>query len=391
MTAVPTEGVAAAVVGVPTAKPRHTTAPQWQQPHDVHHAVGGLRCEATPGTHVQVDDAASESGSEADTTDSDSELDGDVSDGAKLPPAVVDEHDMARAKTHLIACVRRHDSVAQVCQLLAADKTVSLNTRDAWGWTILHSLALRDTASRVVPALIVMGADPRVANNGGETPLHIAAANNSHRFAALLLASLPDAQAQDLCNVACIGGRTPLHVAVRKGSTETAALLLAMGADTRRRTDLTDETPLAIARYTASHRSKQKAVMADAIVAMQTLPSRWMFMLWASGPRRPGKALRLCEPRGAADARTGSGGGGGGAESTASGTPHRGAAIATEDVATAIGYCDVARTASAQDVRSRIKVVQGLPTDLCARVLEMIDTCPGLEEDAAREAASRRL
>jgi len=109
----------------------------------------------------------------------------------------------------------------------AEDEVLSL--RNANGFTVLHWAAQDKLRAKL--AGVIAARDAGLVNakdDGGETPLHVAARYGCEAMARVLLAAGADTEAQDKSR------RTPLHVAARSGAagTEaTARVLLAAGAD----------------------------------------------------------------------------------------------------------------------------------------------------------------
>ena len=89
--------------------------------------------------------------------------------------------------------------------------------------------------------LLERNSDIKARNNHSQTPLHLAARNNSTEVAQLLLEHNPDIEAKDKAN------QTPLHHAARNNSIEVAQLLLERNPDIYAR-DIDFQTPFEVAR-----------------------------------------------------------------------------------------------------------------------------------------------
>ena len=104
--------------------------------------------------------------------------------------------------------------------------------------------AIKDeTASRVeiVEMLLKAGADPNIADDGGQSPLTYAAMADSRRITKFLLDYGADVNRKGHA------GLTALHVAVPHASQALIQLLLDAGADVNMKSDLHGQTPLQIA------------------------------------------------------------------------------------------------------------------------------------------------
>jgi ankyrin repeat protein len=104
----------------------------------------------------------------------------------------------------------------------------------------LHWLVERGEAARV-RALLEQGADPRLANRLGVTPLYLAAANGDAEIIELLLAAGADPNARDTV------GETMLMAAVGSGELEAVATLLAHGGEVNALDTAYDQTALMFA------------------------------------------------------------------------------------------------------------------------------------------------
>lgn len=122
-----------------------------------------------------------------------------------------------------------------------------VNARDADGLTALHHSARGQT--EIVVKLLQHGADPRLSDNNGLTPIRYANASN----ALLLAAAQAEYDVRDLVATLDAGGDieardedgfTPLLSAVYAGQTSTTALLLDRGASVSAVDDNFRRTPL---------------------------------------------------------------------------------------------------------------------------------------------------
>jgi ankyrin repeat protein len=87
----------------------------------------------------------------------------------------------------------------------------------------LHKAAEHGDNTRAIEALLHRGAHVNARQEGGWTPLHIAAAEGRTEICGLLLDRGADVNAEDE------DGNTPLYLAAKDGHTETAALLREHG------------------------------------------------------------------------------------------------------------------------------------------------------------------
>jgi uncharacterized protein len=124
---------------------------------------------------------------------------------------------------------------ATVVSLLA--KHVSPNTPEADGTTALH-WAVRQDDLDLATTLIRAGADVKIANRYGITPLYLACVNANPAMIEKLLKSGADA------NAAAPEGETPLMTVARTGNVEAAKVLLAHGADVKAKEDWHGQTAL---------------------------------------------------------------------------------------------------------------------------------------------------
>ena len=106
-----------------------------------------------------------------------------------------------------------------------------VNTRNDEDETALH-LACLYGHEGCVKLLIGAGADVRVCDEDGATPLHDAAAGGYTKIVRLMLEQLDDErERRTLVNTKDEDGDTPLHAAARGNHDETCVVLEACGAD----------------------------------------------------------------------------------------------------------------------------------------------------------------
>jgi ankyrin repeat protein len=125
-------------------------------------------------------------------------------------------------------------------QALLRDNPKLVFSKDRIGFTPLHWSAVTGRRKDVAELLLACKADVNARMNKGDTPLHIAAANDNKVVAESLLAARADVDAKD------DEGDTPLHVAASMGSKDVAELLLARKADVNAR-NRESVTPLFLA------------------------------------------------------------------------------------------------------------------------------------------------
>ena len=117
------------------------------------------------------------------------------------------------------------DNAPNVIGAIAKQGEASVEARNDLGETPLHLAALNNSRESVAK-LISLGADADARDNFGNTPLHAAVANNSPDAAGALIAN-PGAD----INAQNQGGDTPLGAALLHGHLEIAKFLLNRGAD----------------------------------------------------------------------------------------------------------------------------------------------------------------
>ena len=93
-----------------------------------------------------------------------------------------------------------------------------------FGWTPLHAAIGGTQDARIVHILLGAGADPNIAEFGGQTPLHFAVIQGYGDIVLLLLAAGADT------DIADSEGNTPLALAVEFGRQGIVRILQAAGA-----------------------------------------------------------------------------------------------------------------------------------------------------------------
>jgi ankyrin repeat protein len=126
---------------------------------------------------------------------------------AGADPDTPSANDFKVRPLHSAAAQRDEDASLDLVRLLL-DRGANPNVAQAGGWTPLHQAA----------------ADPNVAQAGGWTPLHQAAAHGRREVAELLVAKGASLTAES------DDGRTPLEMARVKGHTELEPLLGGTGS-----------------------------------------------------------------------------------------------------------------------------------------------------------------
>ena len=102
------------------------------------------------------------------------------------------------------------------------------NIKMSGGDFVLREAACKGVSARIARALLKHGANPRAANNNGETALHMAAFQNRPDVAKLLLRAGADANCRDR------HGHGPLTCAVLSNNPDVVLLLLENGAEPKK-------------------------------------------------------------------------------------------------------------------------------------------------------------
>ncbi|KAI9796740.1 MAG: Ankyrin repeat domain-containing protein 44 [Piccolia ochrophora] len=133
------------------------------------------------------------------------------------------KNDRGYTALHLSSRDGWHDLVEQI---LTKDDAADIDARTDGGVPALHFAALEDHTS-ILELLLSAGADPAATDNEGFTALHCAASEGHDPSVRTLVSHVP-APAID----ARTGhGNTPLHLAIADDHLSTATLLLTAGAD----------------------------------------------------------------------------------------------------------------------------------------------------------------
>lgn len=111
----------------------------------------------------------------------------------------------------------------------------AINEKDEMGSSPLHEAAYRGCAD-VTKFLIDKGAEVKVKNNAGLTPLHYAAMNYFSRHANLDIAVMLIEKGADV-NAKDSSGNTPLHTPALNCNYEMVRLLIEKGADVNAKND----------------------------------------------------------------------------------------------------------------------------------------------------------
>jgi truncated hemoglobin YjbI len=131
-----------------------------------------------------------------------------------------------------------HDAMAERAHALI-DRHPDLAHERYSGRTLLHAAAAAGN-TRIVTALLRMGVDADVQDDGGHSPLY-AAANECPGSADVVRVLIQGGAQVDACEG--VKRCTPLHMAARRGHVEVAGALLSCGANLEAR-DSSGETPL---------------------------------------------------------------------------------------------------------------------------------------------------
>ena len=116
---------------------------------------------------------------------------------------------------------------------------VEVNAKNKYGNTPLH-IAATENAHQTAEVLLIHDAEVNAKNEYGSTSLHIAAYKNAYQTVKVLLIHDAEVNAKDK------DGDTPLHNAALKNAYQTAEVLLNQGADVNAK-NKDGETPLHIA------------------------------------------------------------------------------------------------------------------------------------------------
>lgn len=148
----------------------------------------------------------------------DTEIQGGAVISVKLDPSLLTPN-----KTYQIALVFKTNG-GMIRVLVSCNIILNVNTKNEYGETPLHIAAAENDCERV-GALIDSGADVNEKNLDGDSPLHHAALENASETAEVLLKNGAEVNAKDRKD------RTPLHRAASKNASETTEVLLRHGAE----------------------------------------------------------------------------------------------------------------------------------------------------------------
>jgi len=141
----------------------------------------------------------------------------------------------------LVRMIKANRATLIAFVLNAIQKNSALTTARFAGKTLLH-FAAGAGCLEVVSALLALGVDPNVIDEGGHTALYCVAnecaSENGPRIARALVQAGADVNAHGGVTAA-----TPLHMAARRGFVDIAQVLLDLGADAQAK-DRKNETPL---------------------------------------------------------------------------------------------------------------------------------------------------
>eukprot|EP00117_Sycon_ciliatum_P034431 scpid28750/ scgid26277/ Tyrosine-protein kinase HTK16 len=145
-----------------------------------------------------------------------------------LPPLAI----RRRVDTELHLAVQGgKGALSRVQQLIKSGKVIDVNARNPTGATALL-LCSHKGSEDVVQALLSSGADPKLKDTNGNTPLKVAA-NEGHSGVVRALLQHKDCDVQDR---APHTGWVPLHESAMRGHVEVVKLLLQLGAPINPRT-----------------------------------------------------------------------------------------------------------------------------------------------------------
>lgn len=156
----------------------------------------------------------------------------------------LDPNELDRFGRVPLSCAAAADNVYGAVRLLLAG--ASLDAREAFGWTALHTAAERGSTTVLRVLLEAKGADVNAADIWGMTALHVAV-DRGQEAAARILLDCPSADSA----VPAEGGRTPAHTAARGASLAILRMLAERGADLNART-ARGKTPLHFAAESGS-------------------------------------------------------------------------------------------------------------------------------------------
>ncbi|XP_025806581.1 tankyrase-1-like [Panicum hallii] len=146
--------------------------------------------------------------------------------------AVSDPESKRHGPLHLGAAAGKVD----MCKLLIEDFQANVDATDVEGATPLVFAVQGTGSTAVVSLLLSHGADANKADNGGISPLHIAAERGFYEVAELLLSKGADV------DPICENGGAPVHIAAKMGHAKVLKLLLQNKADAG--VDVNDGSPV---------------------------------------------------------------------------------------------------------------------------------------------------
>lgn len=125
-----------------------------------------------------------------------------------------------------------HAHIVELLLKFGADKEARANSVGAYEQTPLYLAATNNQVS-AAEVLLLAGADPNTRVKGGQTALHGAAIHNHPAMIALLIIH---GAVIDMRTVDNDGGMTPLHLAAKNSADLAVQKLLELGADTNLQT-----------------------------------------------------------------------------------------------------------------------------------------------------------